>query len=344
MIVFCSALSSCILFSPAKDFGGVMIAFVSHGYISEAAKIWFGIFCGVASVAATTVLGFNSWDKILSAPEKTFTALLKRVLAYIGGVTTAAPLMVDTFKVNQGSMPLAFNLLATILPGLFMSGVYGNAIEFLYDFIRGKHSDGAVSSRGERVKKLTAFGIGGVLGTISGIGCYWESLNALLPLVKSTTPIYILSALPVVCRAPLFIKSTYFLSYKAIGSIAKREVPSIPRLILLAGILLFSMFTIGGYSDITYNGMTQSSWYDASSIFRHGALPLILGVAMFCMLILNADALISAIDRAMKYFSESKYGCRAQKKTGIEIPVMSEVAPLLINDAVDDKAIELIKL
>ena len=306
VIIICSTLGSCILFSPAKDFGAVAIVFITHGLSKENYAINFGIFCGIASVAATIILGFTSWNKILRFPDRAFKAIFKRIICFLGGVITSAPLMVDTFQVNQSSLSLAENLIVTILPGIFMSGVYGHSIEFLYNEFTHKnvHEDDEVN----KLQKRLALGIGTFLGSISAIGCYWESLNVLSPLINSSISGYILSAFPVVCRAPLFIVSAYNVSKKIIATVSERKIPSFYHLLFLTGILLFSMFTIGGYSDIAHNGMTQSSLYKSSEIFHNFCYPLVLGVAMFCMLLLNADALVAAFDHAKKYFLEKGYG------------------------------------
>jgi hypothetical protein len=54
--------------------------------------------------------------------------------------------------------------------------------------------------------------------------------------------------------------------------------------------------------------MTHSSCYKTSAVFHNFIYPSILGIAMFCMLLLNADALISLADRSKKYFSKKGYG------------------------------------
>ena len=296
---------SCILFSPANDFGTIAIAFLTSASPTAGYAINFGIFSGIASVVATTILGFNSWNKILSIRDKSFKTLFKRAICYLGGIITSAPLMIDSFQLNQSSLNLGENLIVAILPGIFISGVYGYSIEFLYNEFtnRNIHIDENIN----KLKKRIALSIASFLGSISAIGCYWESLNALLPLTKfaldSPAPGYVLSTLPVICRAPLFIESAYNVIKRIIAIIEERIAPSFYQSLFLIGVLIFSICTVGGYCDITYNGMTQSALYQTSTTFHDIFYPFILGVAMFCMLLLNAYALIVAAERAKKYFS-----------------------------------------
>jgi hypothetical protein len=305
IIIVCSALGSCILFSPAKDFSTIAIAFLTSELPTAGYAINFGIFSGIASVSATTILGFNSWNKILSLPDKSFKTFLKRTLCYLGGIITSAPLIIDGFQLNQSNLNIVENLISVILPGIFISGVYGYSIEFLYNEFtnRNIHIDEHINN----FKKRVALSFAVLLGSISAIGCYWESLNVLLPLTKlalaSSTSGYILSTLPVICRAPLFIESAYNVIKKIITNIDERSAPSFYRLLFIISVLVFSICTVGGYCDITHNGMTQSSLYQTSPVFHHIFYPFILGVAMFCMLLLNAYALIVAADNAKKYFS-----------------------------------------
>lgn len=339
-VLFCSGLSSCILFSPAKHFGKVAVAFLTHGAPTAPYAENFGIFSGLASVGATTILGFNAWDKILSLPEKSFKALLKRFLFYSGGFITSAPLMVDTFLVNQNTLTVAPNLIVTVLPGMFMSGVYGQAIEFLYDELSGKNIDQHLPleapTASEKSRIRLALGIGTTVGTISAVGCYWESLNILTRLNPSPLTNYTLSALPVIFRAPLFIKSTYNLSYKLIHAIDKKEKPSCGKFSLLVFILAFSLFTIGGYSDITHSGMTQSSLYKSSVMFRDVVFPGILSVAMLSMLFLNADALVTACDKIVKKCaSDNRYGRFFTLQNGSNSH--RGTTPLLKNDSINEE-------
>ncbi len=64
-----------------------------------------------------------------------------------------------------------------------MSGVYGQAIEFLYNEFSGKSISVNVNC-GTQTKRHLALGIGAALGVISAIGCYWENLNILNSLIK----------------------------------------------------------------------------------------------------------------------------------------------------------------
>jgi len=303
VIIACSAIGSCILFYPAKDFGSIAAAFFSACLPSENFAVNIGMLCGISSVGATTILGFNSWDKILSIPDKKLSAIAKRVTCYLGGLITSAPLMLDTFQINQNSNSFLTNLILTILPGIFMSGVYGHSIEFLYNEFTKKNTE--AFDKTNSLQNRFALHIGIFLGTVSAIGCYWESLNALSSLAKASMNItisaYILSALPVICRAPLFIVSAYQVAKKILVAYKHKEGLSFTRLLFLVGVVLFSIFTIGGYSDIAHNGMSQSYLFQSSAIFHDFLYPLILGTAMFCMLLLNADALITASDRAAKY-------------------------------------------
>jgi hypothetical protein len=311
IIIFCSTLGSIILFSPARHFSEIAVTSILHGVITVSHARDFGIFCGIASVAATAILGFNSWDKILNPPEKNFKALLKRTLFYLGGIACAIPLMIDTFDVNQSSLSVVTNLIITLLPGFFISGVYGQSIEFLYNEFTKKNvkinKSITIQTERERLQRYVSLGIGVFLGIISAAASYWEGFNILNPLISLTVVVYIISVLPVVCRAPLFIKSTYNISNNLLNVIINRRKPSYKSFALLVIILLFSLFTIGAYSDIAYNGMTQSILYRNFPVFRDFVYPLLLGVAMFCMLLLNADALLVASERVSKYFSRHGY-------------------------------------
>jgi hypothetical protein len=294
-IITCAILGSCTLFSPAMHFGLVTITLFSTDPHITNNMTYFALFCGVASVAATSILGFNSWSKILSLSYKTRSDTLKRALCYAGGVITSAPLMFDAFTVNQATIELTQNLIFTIFPGIFMSGVYGYSIEYLYDELKNSKIK-PLSSINETQKSL-ALSFGFILGSISAIGCYWESLNSITPWLHASTLAYILSLLPVICRAPLFIVSVYNVALKLLFAANQKTIPTTNYLLLLISISLFSVFTVGGYSDITYNGMSQSAIYQSSSTFRHYFYPLVLSIAMFSMLILNIDALITAIHR-----------------------------------------------
>lgn len=311
VIIFCSTLGSIILFSPARHFSEVAIIFILQGVITASHARDFGIFCGMASVGATAILGFNSWDKILSAPEKTFKALLKRALFYFGGIACAIPLMIDTFNVNHSSLSMIPNLIVTLLPGVFISGVYGQSIEFLYNelTINSMKIDKSLTMGkvDEHLQRRAALGIGIFLGVISAVASYWEGFNMLNSFTNLTLIVCVISVIPVMFRAPLFIKSTYNISNNLLNAVINRHKPSYKSFIFLVVILLFSLFTIGAYSDIAYNGMTQSSLYENFPIFKDLLYPLLLGVAMFCMLLLNADALLVASKRANKYFSENGY-------------------------------------
>jgi hypothetical protein len=302
-IIICSALSSCILFSPAQHFGEVVIRALMPNILFLDGILAFGVFCGAASVGATTFLCFNAWDAILSLPEKTALAFLKRGLFYLGGIMTSAPLMMDTFTVNQSSLSLGTNLIVTILPGLFMSGVYGQAIEFIYEEFRRKNRRLKIDSQPVKVRKNMAIGIGLFLGVISAIGCYWESLNILSSVVQLSLLSYCLSILPVMCRAPLFIKGAYGVSYQLLNVIDNFKKPSVSYSMLLIFICFFSLFTIGGYSDIVYNGIRGSQLYQTSLFFQVVLSPFILSVAMLSMLLLNIDALLNVAERVKLYLN-----------------------------------------
>lgn len=303
LIITCAILGSCTLFSPAMHFGLVTITLLSANSSMTNNTTYFGLFCGVASVIATSILGFNSWSNILSLSYKTRSDVLKRALCYAGGVITSAPLMFDAFTVNQATLGLTQNLIFTIFPGIFMSGVYGYSIEYLYDELKNTKIK-SLSGINQTHKSL-ALGLGLILGSISAIGCYWESLNSITPWLHASAVAYILSLLPVICRAPLFIVSVYNVALKLLFTANQKTIPATNYLLLLISISLFSVFTIGGYSDITYNGMSQSAIYQSSSTFRHYFYPLVLSIAMFSMLMLNIDALITVVNRFRKKSTHS---------------------------------------
>lgn len=205
-ITFCSALGSSLLFMPARHFSNIVFTFILSKNQDNPLINGVSIFCGIASVSARTTVSFNAWDKFLSLPEKNLKAISKRILFYLGGVSTTLPLIFDSYSVNKkNNISTPVNLLITIIPGAFMSGVYGQAIQFLCKELFINNS----TESHNKTMKYTSLGISVPLGIISAIGSYWTTLNTISPYVDSMIYSSILSAIPVVCRAPLFIKGNY---------------------------------------------------------------------------------------------------------------------------------------
>ncbi len=119
-----------------------------------------------------------------------------------------------------------------------------------------------------------------------------------MKLLGSSLAAGFLSVIPVTCRSPLFINSmlAVFGKLNTGGFTSKRSLFSL-------SVVVYSLFTVGGYSDIAYNGMHDSDLYKNNEFFRTVIYPIILGVVVLAMDTLNADGIVATADR---YFAKPK--------------------------------------